>query len=216
MVYLPGGGGVETSWQGGTDTNPSETGDVLRDCTDRLTYHRRVVTLPTDWTWGDDEMITRIDDMFTYAEANYGFDPPYHLIAVSMGTCCAFNWAVNNLDKVQSISCMLPAVDLQDIEDTVIPVYPAIVAPSVAYGTSSIPSDHDPSDYAASLSDVPIKLWYSTNDTVVHPATVTAFAAASGATLQSIGNQSGGFLVGHGLDSGFVYSQVADWLITND
>ncbi len=216
-IYFAGGNGDELSWYGGgTDTNPNEVNQVVLDCVDRLVYRRRIVSLPTDWTWGDDEMITRVDDMLAYAEANYRFAPPYHLVTVSMGACCAFNWAINNLDRVRSIACMLPAVDLQDIEDTVVPVYPAVVAPSVAYGTSSIPSDHDPSDYAADLSGVPIKLWYSTNDTVVHPATVTAFAAASGATLQSIGNQSGGFLVGHGLNTGLTYSQIGDWLIAND
>ncbi len=220
-IYFAGGNGNELSWYGGgTDTNPNEVNQVVLDATDRLVYRRRVVSLPTDWTWGDDEMQTRVDDLLAYAEANYRFAPPYHLIAVSMGNCCAFNWAINNLDKVRSISGMLPACDMQAmVDDGTLDPYPppAIYPPdnAVAYGVRP-PDDHNPASYAADLSGVPIKLWYSNNDQVVVPATVTAFAADSGAETVNIGNQSGGALPGHGLNIGFTYSQVGDWLITND
>ncbi len=216
-IYLPGGNGNELSWQGGTDTNPSETGDVVRDVVDRGGYHRRLVTLPTDWTWGDSTMVTRIDSMLTYAEANYGFSPPYHLIGVSMGTPCCFNWAINNLDRVRSIACMLPAVDLQDIQDNRAPLYPppAVQPPSFAYGTTTIPNAYNPAHYAASLSGVPIKLWYSNNDTICNPATVTTFASASGATAVNIGNETS-IVPGHGLDTGFVVADVGTFLAAND
>ncbi len=217
IVWLPGGNGQETSFQGGTDTNPQEVGDALRDSVERGGYRRRLVTIPTDWTWGDAEMVTRIDDMLTYAEANYGFNPPYHLVGVSMGTTCALNWAKNNLTKTKSISCMLPAVDLQDIEDNRAPAYfPAVTPPSVAYGTGTIPNAYNPASYGAVLNGTPIKLWYSTNDTICNPGTVTAFATLSGATLNSIGAQAVGGITGHSLDSGFVSTDIATFLAAND
>lgn len=215
FLFFAGGDGNEASWQGGTSTNPQEVGDAVRSCADLLAYRRRGVSPPTDWTWGDDEMIDRIDAMLDYAEATYGFVGPYHLTAVSMGTPCAMNWAVNNLDRTRSIACMLPAVDLQDIEDNRAPLYPAIVPPSDAYGTSTIPDDHNPAAYASDLRHVPIKLWYSNNDTVCVPSTVTAFAAASGATTVNIGNQTS-ILPGHGLDSGFTASDVGAFLVASD
>ncbi len=219
FLYLPGGNGNELSWAvGGTTTNPQETNAVVRDLTDRLSYHRRGLSIPTDWTWGDSEMVDRIDTMLAYAETAYDFSPPYHLVAVSMGTPCALNWAVNNLERVRSISCMLPAVDLQDIDTNRAPAYPAVVPPSdaQAYGTHSIPSAYNPATYAADLSDIPIKLWYSNNDTICNPATVTAFASASGATAVNIGNQSVVGIVGHALDTGFTVADVGDFLLASD
>ncbi len=223
VVYLAGGGGDEDSWQGGTDTNPSETGDVLRATADRGVYRHRIITLPTNWTWGDDEMITRIDDVLTYAEANYGFDPPYHLVGVSMGTPCAMNWAVNNLDKVQSIACMLPAVNIQEIVDDALANTPPVAPPNVyppnhgtAYGVRP-PDDHNPASYAADLSGVPMKLWYSNNDTICLPAEVVSFAADSGAETVNIGDQAPFLgIAGHNLAQGFTATDVATFLTAND
>ncbi len=221
VVYLPGGGGNETSWQGGTDTNPNETGDAFRDCAERGGVRRRIITLPTDWTWGDDEMQTRIDDVLTYAEAHYGFQAPYHFVGVSMGCPCAFNWAVNNLDRVRSIAGMLPAVDLQEIVDDGLLTTPPFAPPNLyppndgtAYGVRP-PDSHNPASFASDLLGTPIKLWYSNNDSIVLPATVTAFAAASGATAVNIGNQTA-TVPGHGLDTGFTSTDVATFLNAND
>ncbi len=197
VIYLPGGGGLETSWQDGTSTNPNAGGDALRGCIDHGYYRRRGISLPTDWTWGNDTMQTRIDDVLTYAEAHYNFAPPYHLVGASMGTTCALNWAINNLDKVQSIACMLPAVNIQEIVDDgladTFPVGPPNVYPPddpVAYGVRP-PDDHNPASYATDLVDVPIKLWYSSNDSICLPAEVVSFAADSGAETVNCGSQSG-------------------------
>ncbi len=221
-VYLPGGGGLETSWQGGTDTNPLEVNEVVRDCVDRGIRRHRLVTIPTDWTWGDAEMNTRIDDMLTYAEANYGFSPPYHLIGVSMGTLCALNWAVRNLDLVASLSLMLGVVNPQGMTDGRLTggtghpnLEPPVVDPTVAYA-GAVPDAYNPLDRAAEYAGVPIKMWQSNNDSVAYLSEATAFAAINGATIVNIGNQSGGAIFGHGLDSGFTFSQVGDWLIAND
>ncbi len=222
VVFLAGGGGLETSWQGGSDTNPSEVGDALRDCAERYVYRHRIITLPTNWTWGDDEMITRIDDALTYAEAQYGFNPPYHFVGVSMGTPCAMNWAVNNLDKVRSIACMLPAVNIQEIVDDNLANTGAVAPPNVyppnhgtAYGVRP-PDSHNPASYAADLSGIPIKLWYSNNDTICLPAEVVSFAADSGAETVNIGNQTVFGIPGHGLDTGFTSTDVATFLTAND
>ncbi len=221
VVYLPGGGGLETSWQGGTDTNPLEVNEVVRDCSDRGLHRRRLVTLPTDYTWGDAEMNTRVDDMLAYAESNYGFAPPYHLVGVSMGTLCCLNWAVRNLSLVASISLMLGMVNPQGFTDGRLTggtghanLEPPIVDPTVAYG-GAVPDAYNPLDRASEYT-VPIKMWQSSDDSVCYLSEATAFAAVNGATIVNIGPQGAGAIFGHGLNSGFTFSQVGDWLIAND
>jgi predicted alpha/beta hydrolase family esterase len=59
-------------------------------------------------------------------------------------------------------------------------------------------------------------MWQSNNDTICPLSEAQTFATGSGATLVNIGNQSGGFLPGHGLNTGFTTTQVQDFLIAND
>lgn len=219
MIYLPGGNGVETSWQSGTSTNPNDVTDVVRDVVDRGGFHRRACTIPTVWTWGDDELLGWVDDMISYAETYYGFSGPYHLIGASMGTVCALNWAHFNPDRTRSVSCMLPACSIQGMVDdgNLAPYYPTILPPDdpAAYGVRP-PDDHNPVSYATEMTGVPTKLWYSNNDTICKPTYVTQYAASSGAATVNIGNQTGGVLPGHGLTSGFVATQVGDFVLSND
>jgi hypothetical protein len=199
LFYLSGGGGIETSWQGGTVTNPNVGGDSLRLCTDRPSHRRRWVSFPVNWSWGNDDWQDSMDSMVAYAEANYGFEPPYHLLCASMGAACGFNWAANNLDKVKAIAGLIPALDIQEIVDDSlvgtppVPGPPTVIPPddAQAYGTRP-PNSHNPADNAHLFNGViPIKLWYSNNDAICKPANVAPFVSASGATAVNCGNQTG-------------------------
>lgn len=212
-IYAAGGGGTETSWQGGTATNPNEAGQAIESACDRPNWQPgyRVVTFAPEWTWGNDTAITRISDLWTYAQANHGFSASkVHLFGVSMGGPCVLNWAKANPTKVASIALCLPAVDIQDIEDNGRATTISVPAPSTAFGNARPDNAHTPARNAASFSGMPMKIWYSTNDTVCVPSTVTTFAAGCGATLQSLGDQLPAIApVGHGLSSGFDVASVA-------
>jgi pimeloyl-ACP methyl ester carboxylesterase len=222
VVYMPGGGGLEDSWMTDTSTNPAGPDDVLRDCTDRGVHRRRIVSLPTDYTWGDAEMNTRVDSMLAFCEANYLFRPPYHLVGASMGTLCCLNWAVRNPTKVASVSLMLPLVNPQllDTDGRLTGgghhVYaPPIILPHVAYG-GAVPNAYNPLSRASDFTGLGIKMWASNDDEVCFISEATSFAAANDAVLHNIGNQGNTLIYGHSLSSGFVASEVHDWLIAND
>lgn len=214
VIYAPGGGGLETSWQVASATNPNEVNEVIQQVTDRpgWTPGYRLTTFASNWTWGNDTVIQQISDLYAYSQSHHAFSSTkVHLLGVSMGTTCVLNWAKDNPTKVASIACLLPAVDIQDIEDhnraTAIP----IPAPSTAYGNSRPPDNRTPARNGSSYLSIPVKLWYSTNDSICIPSAVTTFAAASGAELVSIGNQSGGAIAGHGLNQGFDTGSVIDY-----
>lgn len=224
MIYFPGGGGLETSWQDGDNTNPNEAGDALRIATDRPYHLRRFVTLPTDYTWGNSAMMDRIDAMLSYAESTYGFTAPYHLVGASMGTVVALNWAVRNPTKVASVALMLGLVNLRGFTDGRLTggtghpnLEPPIVDPTDAQAyNGTVPTAYNPLSRASEYAGMPIKMWQSNNDSICYLSEATAFAADNDAQIVNIGDQTGGFIYGHGLNSGFRPADVSDFCAAHD
>lgn len=64
-----------------------------------------------------------------------------------------------------------------------------------AYGSAAAwetaKTTRDPISIATDLTAIPMRLWYSTDDTLCLPAEVTAFASLAGATATSIGAAGG-------------------------
>lgn len=220
-IYAAGGGGTATSWQtSGTATNPQETNELVEAVVDRTpgwdpAY--RMCSFATDWTWGNDTAIDRIQNLYTYAQANHGYSNlKVHLIAVSMGCTCVLNWAYTYPNRVASISILLPAVDIRDIEANGRATAVNIPAPSTAFGDVDPPVDHNPASHPGAYKDMPVKIWYSTNDTICVPDTVTAFGAACGAEMVSLGDQPPQIgIPGHSLNAGFDPISVREWLDEN-
>lgn len=216
-IYAPGGNGADTSWQtAGTATNPQETYSLIANVCDRANWQPgyRIASFATEWTWGNDSSVNRIQQLYTYAQSNHGFSgTKVHLVGVSMGATCVLNWALVHPTKVASLSLILPCVDIQDIEDNARATEWGIPQPSTAYGDVRPPDDHNPADNAASYASMPVRIWYSTNDEISMPATITAFAAGSGADLISMGDQPPHLgIPGHSLDSGFTARTVREFM----
>lgn len=217
IIYVPGGAGTESSFkQIGSITNPNQLLFVVRNAVNgvrSVIRPKRAVSIASDWTWGNDTVIDRIDDVWAYAIANHGFrDDLVHLIGASMGAPCVLNWAARNVDSVASISVAIGAVDIQDIEnnDRVVPY--SLPEPKSAYGGSGPPNDHNPADQTAELAPLgeKIKMWQSNNDSICLIGPAEDFADATGAQLVNIGNQTGFIGVpGHALVSGFDPDDVA-------
>lgn len=163
--------------------------------------------------WGRDGFIDSIDDAIAWAASNYGTrTDKIGIYGVSMGGL-ALNWIAANPNKLAAAALTLPVCQLDAIRDRNPGpgIGPAIDA---AYGgigpyeaaLLTTPS-HDPMRNSALLAPVAdrIRLWYSSNDTTVLPAEVTAFAAATGITAVDVG------AVGHSL--AWDQQQVLDWLI---
>lgn len=139
--------------------------------------------------WGRDDGITKVSALWAYFQSRGLASDKVDLIAISMGTLLALNWAKANPTAVRRILCVNPAVDLADFHDNNRGGYAAEIETAyggaAAYATAK--TAHNPAENTASFAGLPIDLYYSTDDTIVVPSTVTAFAAASGATAHSLG-----------------------------
>jgi pimeloyl-ACP methyl ester carboxylesterase len=120
--------------------------------------------------------------------ANYGAaSDKVVIIATSMGFCTAFQFARKYPGKVAAIAGVVPAVSLTDIYlNDRVGVRSAVAAAwNIAY-PATLPTISDPTLNPGVYSNIAVKLYYSTADTAVIPATVTTFAALTGATTEVI------------------------------
>jgi pimeloyl-ACP methyl ester carboxylesterase len=144
-------------------------------------------------TWANDTGIAAIAGCRTAIQAAsspvQAASGKVFLIGVSMGFTVACAWARANIGQVAGIAGILPLVNMTNIYDRDYEGAKAVI--DAAYGgTYSSTTDgptHDPIQFAQELN-VPIKLWYASNDPGVLPATVTSFvAAAPNCTKVSLG-----------------------------
>jgi pimeloyl-ACP methyl ester carboxylesterase len=143
--------------------------------------------------WGNDAAITSVAAVRTNLNTVTPKTDKVVIVAISLGALLALNWARQNLSLVAAIALITPAVDLMDVHDNT-PAYASEIEARYTdlAGLTAGLSTHSPVVYGAQLAGIPIRNWYSTDDTVCRPSTQTAFAAASGATNVSLG------AVGHG------------------
>lgn len=165
-------------------------------------------------TWGNDAMIAAIDDQIAWGAATYGTRTDK--VALYMGShgATALNWIWRNPSKLAAGALTIPAVSLQGLHDrdpaglgirsSIEAAYGGLAGYQAALAT------HDPShpNNTALLAPLAerLRLWYSSNDNVIAPAEVTAFAAATGIKAISVGAQ------GHSLGP-TANQDVLDWLI---
>lgn len=136
--------------------------------------------------WGNSTTVTRIGQAWTYAQTLLGTKTDkLLLVGVSQGATAAFNWAKDNVSQVAAVVGLVPAVDIQDIHTNNRGGNTAAI--EAAYGGSAPPDSSNPADNTETLSGLPIKIWYSTDDVVVDPPTITTFAQATGITAISLG-----------------------------
>lgn len=157
--------------------------------------------------WGRDTAISAVDaTLAAYGRA----DEPVVLLGISMGAQLALNWARQHPERVQAIALVTPAVDVEDIRANNRNGYAAEIAAAYTDNTGwqAARATHNPADYAAELTGVPIRAWYSTDDAVISAGTVTSFASAAGGDTVSLG------AVGH--TAGSLDGQdVADFLLAH-
>jgi len=136
-------------------------------------------------SWGNSTAMTAMDATMSFFHSQTGArTDQVILLGQSMGATTVLNWARANISKVAAIVLHIPAVDLQDIIDN----NRSGLGPSVtaAYGGNP-PSAFNPAVNTATFAAVPIRIWYSSNDIVCVPSVVTAFGAATGATMTNLG-----------------------------
>lgn len=211
---------------GNGDSFNVDTGDgPFRELVERIVMYK-IPTIATDLgggsTWGNETLVSRLNTTITYFNAITGARTDrVILLGVSMGAASVLNWIRNwantgagsgndfaNRNKVAAVVLLAPSVDLQDIVNNNRGGLGGAV--SGAYsgytgGWATQAPTANPANYASGYASVPIRIWYSTNDSICVPATITAFATGSGATLTSLG------AIGHSAST-LDAQQLADWV----
>jgi pimeloyl-ACP methyl ester carboxylesterase len=172
-----------------------------------------VVVIPdftgSSGTWGNDTLLARMAEVRTYAAATWDADlTRMALIGDSAGAMDALNYHWRNPSLVAATVGRIPVVAADAVHDRNALLGALIDA---AYGDAwdASKADRDPSAAgpAALIEAIAqnVRVWYSTDDTIVLPADVTSFATATGVRATPIG------AVGHTFNQIHAHAQAA-WI----
>lgn len=126
-------------------------------------------------TWGNDTVVTRIDQAFDLLENTYGCTD-LAVVGASMGGLNALNYIVRHSERLECAALLIPATDIASLRANpwITVRWPEIDA---IYGGDY--TGHNPVDFADDIDpDFPMKVWWSDNDPLVYPYTIANFLAA--------------------------------------
>lgn len=159
-----------------------------------------VTCLSTDFgglsPWANAASVARVQDGFNFLSQHA--EPPFFLIAASMGAAVALNWAKDHLPDVAGLALLLPVADMKDAYDN--DRGPGLRAQILAaYGSDAAWQAAEPTRNPVRFANVfttkPTEIWYASNDPAAVPSRVEAFAASADAELNPLGP------VGHNVSS---------------
>jgi pimeloyl-ACP methyl ester carboxylesterase len=145
------------------------------------------------YTWGNPTSVAAIGSARTFIHsALVTATDKCVLVGSSMGALAALNYARANPALVAGIALLLPSLDLRDLHDNnrggfaagIEAAYGGTAGTFDAQATASNPAEHLA---AIDALDVPIHVWASTDDPIALWSIVQTFAAATGATVHSVG-----------------------------
>lgn len=163
-------------------------------------------------TWGNDASIDAVTALITHMGSSFGTKTDRVAIyGTSMGALTALNWAMRNVSAVVALGLTAPAVALQGIHDRD-PIGLAELI-ELAYtdeaGYLAALPTHDPSHIANRDAIRTLgprtRVQYSTDDNVIDPAEVLAYAGWTGCLVDNMG------AIGHSATSAAL-SAMAQWL----
>lgn len=130
--------------------------------------------------YGSDLGVTRIGQVLDWQASAFGATGPAVLVGASGGVLNAMNYAKRFPEDLSAVVGIIPALDILDIY-TQNPSLQAGI--DSAYGGTYIDAthgpDHSPVQFADELDpDLPIALFYASNDTMARPVQVFDFADA--------------------------------------
>lgn len=158
--------------------------------------------------WGNANAVTRLGQAITWLQtpAAPGLSPggggaatgKVFLVAISMGSLLALNYAQAHPASVAAIVGILPAIDLDNIRDNT--AFKAAISSAwgtgtwTAPGTPALPGGANPAVAGnhSAIGAIPQRLYYAPDDAIVATATVTAFASAVGSSVSLVNLGAGG------------------------
>jgi alpha-beta hydrolase superfamily lysophospholipase len=176
ILYVPGLTGDALSWE--ADSIIEATWKACAE------YRYRLFTINEEIQWGNSAMMTKLDNAYAWCRANLGFRTRVHLFGTSGGGPAILNWARANPTLVASIVGIVPAIDIQDIDDNnltaVLGLPAATYGPHVAYGGARPPDANNPADNTSGFSGIPMLIHYGISDPICRPGPATTFINATG------------------------------------
>lgn len=155
--------------------------------------------------WGNDAALARLDQAIAWSSATLGAKAPAKvgIIGSSMGSLMAMRYARANPSSIAFLILITPLVNMDDFvgnnrggyQSSVYSAYGGSTAYNAAAATI------DPSQYPTALTGIPIRLYYSEDDTLALPTLIDPFiSAVGGSAIDKVSLGS----VGHAGASAFV------------
>lgn len=172
--------------------------------------------------WANDAHMTRVGEAQAALSSLGSSSVKCHLIGLSMGAGAAIRWASQNPTKVASVVGIIPLSNIDYMYQN--DISSARAAIGTAWGVSypaALPGGSNLATAGAVLAtnNIPVRLYYSSVDTLIRSVDVLALATASNGTAYNIdatfGHANGtvGSMVTH--NSGVEFSDLLDFLRTN-
>lgn len=144
-------------------------------------------------TWGSDAALTRIDEVRTYAAATWDADlTRMGFIGDSSGAMDALNYHWRNPSLVRCTAGRIPVVAADALHDRNVLLAALINSAYTneagwdAAKANRDPSASGPTALIEAFAD-DVRLWYSTNDTIVLPSDIQAFVNLTGVRAIPLG-----------------------------
>jgi hypothetical protein len=147
-----------------------------------------IVCPTTILTYGNATGRAGIDNALAYARNTLGCaNTPAVLLGASEGAGESMTYAYLNQSKVACIVGLIPIADLAEMVEQNVLGLAQTILDAWGVGALPLPSDADPMTPAhqALLSQVPMQLWYATDDAV--SANITALQAGTGCDIRAVG-----------------------------
>lgn len=160
--------------------------------------------------WGNDALLDDLTDMKAEGDAAYFASGRWHLLGASAGGLTVLNWAKANPALVKSLTLLIPVLDVQDVYTNNRGSFASVI--STAYGGAP-PDSHNPADNYSSFADIPIKLYYSTTDTITPLAITQAFISGVGDNVEGVNMGAQGHFWDYAV---FTPASIVEFLEAND
>lgn len=167
-------------------------------------------------TYGNPTSVTAVDtDLTAVATAVGCSDDKVHLVGASMGAGVALLYGIANPTKVASMTLCIPMASIIALYDNNNGGHRAGIGTAwgVTYPTP-LPAGADILANAATLSGIPIRFYYATDDAIITPSDVTDLATAIGPSA-TVTATTGGHTDAGLLPTGFDFDEWVAWLVSN-
>lgn len=171
--------------------------------------------------WANESFHTDMAALETAAFAGDFAPFDYHMLGVSMGGVSSCMWAIRHPERVRSIQLVIPAIAPLATQAN---NYAGFAAEITAAHGGTVPDSANPStdESFAALAAFPIRIYYSTNDTVTPIAETTTFiegVQAAGGDIEAISLGAIGHTFGDGgfgISAYFNGETVAEFIAAHD